>query len=86
LTEYADDHFILEEAYMEAANYPDAPSHIKAHDTFRNRLNNMVAEQAGYEDEAVRELLSLFLREWLTRHVMGVDKELEKYILDSGLK
>lgn len=85
LTEYADNHFMLEEAYMEQAAYPDAREHIKAHNTFRLRLQSMVEDCDSYDD-GVREMLSLFLREWLMRHIMGVDKKLEKYILDSQLK
>jgi hemerythrin len=37
-------------------------------------------------DSQMREALSIFLREWLTRHVFGIDKELEAFILDSSQK
>jgi hemerythrin len=85
LTDYADNHFMLEEAYMKRSQYPHTQEHIRAHDSFRSRLMQMAADNSSYDD-GVREMLALFLREWLMRHIMGVDKKLEQFILDSDLK
>ena len=32
------------------------------------------------------EIIATFLTEWLTRHVFGIDKKLEDYILHSSAK
>ena len=35
-------------------------------------------------DELFQEIVATFLTEWLTRHVFGIDKQLEAFILQSG--
>ena len=85
LHDYAVNHFVLEEEYMKRLAYPQAEAHISAHDKFRRELGSMVANCHEY-DESVRESLSLFLFEWLTRHIYGIDKQLEKFVLESGCK
>lgn len=85
LTEYAEHHFCLEEIYMERINYPDLEAHKKAHDQFRQELNVMLESCHEYDDR-LRETLSMFLTEWLKRHVFGLDKKLEQYILESSHK
>lgn len=85
LTDYAEHHFVLEEIYMEKINYPDFEQHKKAHDQFRRELNVMLESHQDYND-ILRESLSMFLTEWLKRHVLGLDKKLERFILDSDKK
>ena len=82
---YAEYHFVLEEAYMEALNDPDMNAHKNAHDRFRDELKLMVGSSPIATTE-LRESLALFLTEWLKRHVFGIDKKLEKLILDSKVK
>lgn len=82
---YAEDHFVLEETYMARLNYPDAKAHIHAHNRFRKELANLI-ETPVNADVQIRESLSLFLSEWLKRHIFGVDKDLEKFILESNVK
>ncbi len=85
LSTFAENHFILEEAYMSQLNYPKIDEHIAAHNKFRHELQTMKLS-ANEFDSQMREALSIFLREWLTRHVFGIDKELEAFILDSSQK
>jgi len=82
---YADSHFCLEEAYMKQLAYPHMDEHIKAHNKFREELSDMMKEQHGF-DENVRISVSVFLREWLTRHVLGIDKNFEAFVLASKYK
>ncbi|RLQ21800.1 hypothetical protein DWB85_10965 [Seongchinamella sediminis] len=82
---YTETHFALEERYMELLDYPDRDDHREAHDRFREEINQLL--QPGQDlDAAFRELISTYLTEWLTRHVFGVDKELEAFILRSSAK
>ena len=85
LNEYAENHFALEEEYMKRLHYPGAKEHISAHNHFRHELKGMVNEQHKY-DHNVRKSLSLFLSEWLRLHILGIDKKLEAYILESERK
>ncbi|WNO09197.1 hemerythrin family protein [Teredinibacter sp. KSP-S5-2] len=85
LVAYAEHHFALEEAYMEKLNYPHKAQHIKAHNRFREELSEMVANQA-FLDDSLRKSLSTFLSEWLKRHVFGIDKDFEQFVLQSKSK
>lgn len=85
LNQYADTHFLLEEEYMASLGYPNMSDHIKAHNKFRDELT-LLAKDKNNMDRNELPLLSQFLEEWLTRHIFGVDKELEDYILKSDQK
>jgi hemerythrin len=85
LTEYAENHFNVEEEYMRRLDYPGAEEHIRAHDKFREELCSMVDHRYEY-DEVVKQSLSLFLSEWLKRHVYGIDKKLEQFVMESEHK
>ena len=82
---YAEHHFCIEEAYMETLNFPQAATHITAHNRFREELIAMVETQDNI-DSALQEALFLFLSKWLKLHVYGIDKELEAFILASNIK
>jgi hemerythrin len=84
LHRYAEEHFALEEAYMEAVAFPEAAAHRRAHDKFRAQLTELSAGQS--DAEGMRGLTAMFLREWLTRHIYGTDKVLEAFIIDSAIK
>lgn len=85
LNDYAENHFALEETYMRELEYPDMESHIVAHDRFRSELGIMLRDYNRLDNQ-VRETLSFFLTEWLTRHVFGIDKKLEEFIIKSERK
>jgi hemerythrin len=85
LKQYTETHFSLEELYMEQLGYEDMAAHVRAHDRFRAEIDELL--QAGQEPDAVfRELISTYLTEWLTRHVFGIDKDLEAFIIQSSAK
>lgn len=84
LHRYAEEHFALEEAYMEALAFPERTPHFHAHEKFRTHLAEIDASHIS--EPAVREMTAMFLREWLTRHIYGIDKVLEAFILDSDPK
>jgi hemerythrin len=85
LKDYTETHFALEEKYMTALGFPGQEEHVQAHDRFRAEIEQLIG--GGEEPDAVfREIIATFLTEWLTRHVFGIDKELEAFILQSGAK
>ena len=83
LRDYTETHFTLEEQYMEKRGYPDREAHLRAHDSFRREIDEVL--DSGDCDALFRDIISTFLTEWLTRHVFGVDKKLEKFLLQSGV-
>jgi hemerythrin len=82
---YAEHHFRLEEAYMKALDYPHTDGHIEAHDRFREELKAMM-ETDPTMHESLQVSLSDFLYKWLKLHVLGIDKQLEEFILNSSSK
>lgn len=85
LRSYAVQHFALEEIYMTQLEYPGKAEHIAAHDKFRAELNQMAGAPDNL-DSTLRNSLSLFLREWLKRHVLGIDKKFEAFVMSSDAK
>ena len=85
LRDYTETHFSLEELYMLELGYPGRDAHIRAHDKFREEINRLL-ETNQVHDTQFMEIISVFLTEWLTRHVFGIDKKLEQYILDAAEK
>jgi hemerythrin len=83
---YVESHFSLEEHYMEVLGYPDRAEHVQAHDKFRQELEQMMTGDTEGHDSVSRQLISTFLREWLKRHVFGIDKPLEAFILAAEAK
>ena len=85
LEAYTEYHFALEEQYMRELDYPGRLAHEKSHEKFRREIAELV--QVEQEPDAqFRDIIATFLTEWLTRHVFGVDKELEDFILRSSSK
>ena len=82
---YAEHHFILEETYMEQLDYPQREAHVAAHDRFREELAAML-ETDPTMHQALQVSLSDFLYKWLKLHVLGIDKELEDFVLKSSAK
>ena len=82
---YAEHHFVLEETYMRQLDYPHAEAHLEAHNRFREELQAMM-ETDPTMHESLQISLSDFLYKWLKLHVLGIDKQLEAFILDSKHK
>ena len=85
LRDYTETHFTLEERYMELLDYPGTEAHRRAHDRFREEIDDAIASTDPH-DELFRTILSTFLTEWLKRHVFGIDKKLEDYIFASDAR
>jgi hemerythrin len=85
LKDYTENHFTLEERYMAELDFPGREEHVQAHRRFRAEIEGLVAE--GEEpDEMFRQIIATFLTEWLTRHVFGIDKKLESFLLQSNAR
>lgn len=83
LRHYIETHFALEEQYMEKLDYAGFAAHKQAHDSFRREIDSLLERD---HDAQFSNLVATFLTEWLTRHVFGIDKELEMFILQSSVK
>ena len=70
---------------MQELNYPGRIEHVQAHERFCKEISELLKDNQEF-DEVFRGIISTFLSEWLTRHVFGIDKELEEFILQSPAK
>ena len=85
LQEYVHHHFQMEEHYLDIPNYPDTDKHKALHARFAQRVKTYI-DAYDPNDAHFKNSLSQFLKDWMHAHVYGVDKELEKFILDSQSK
>ena len=79
LKDYTENHFSLEERYMVELDFPGRDAHIESHNQFRIEIAQLISCEKP--DALVRELMATYLTEWLKRHVFGIDKELEAFLL-----
>lgn len=79
MAKYTTAHFDVEEKYMSECDYPDIASHIRAHDTFRKKVDELRLAQKA-ENKNMPSDMSRFLYEWLVNHIMFCDKKYEPYI------
>lgn len=82
LQEYTESHFVLEEEYMLTLNYPQREKHIELHNEFRREVTHLL--NADSADPDVRKYMAVFLTEWFKRHVFGIDKDLESFLIKNN--
>ena len=66
---------------MEIFHYPETAEHRITHDNFLIKLDEILNISTG--KSANKEIL-IFLKEWLTKHVVGADKGYAKFILSGA--
>lgn len=78
LVRYAIYHFNTEEALMTKYAYPGYEFHKKEHESFKASIQEFL------EKEAKRKVISidllLFLKDWLIKHIIVVDKKMGAYL------
>lgn len=82
LEKYVEDHFNHEEKVQLETNYPDAESHKKLHDDFKEKIKEII-EKHGQGEIDNKDLIeiNLFLKNWLIQHILEVDMAFGKYYL-----
>ena len=88
LGEYVHKHFSEEEELMAEHQYPQLESHRKLHAKFIADLEAIKARLAsGDEDsDTIASELHLELRDWLVRHIIGVDKVFGRWAEERGIE
>ena len=79
LKEYANTHFVHEEAYMESIHDPELEIQRKEHHAFRKKVNEFVLDTSS--EEKVRESFSQlmeYLVRWLYHHILSSDMMIGK--------
>ena len=72
LVDYTMNHFIVEEEIFKRHNYPQTDAHLGEHNTFTGRII-VLLDQFHEGAEVGGETMAL-LKDWLTHHILTVDK------------
>ena len=72
LVDYADYHFIFEEALLSRLNYPELEEHMAEHQQFRNQIKEILGHQ-NKELFVIEDMLMEFLESWLINHILVED-------------
>lgn len=79
LASYTVEHFTREEAYMAQVGFPDTETHKLIHKDLLTKFNGHVASYAQTKGK-VPEKFFLFLKNWLSAHIQGIDIKYGEYV------
>ncbi len=85
MVEYSSYHFSTEEKYMRQYLYPDYENHKKEHEYFINKVRILKSDFDSGKAILSSRILQ-FLKEWLSAHILGVDKKFAPFFQSKGLK
>jgi len=85
LVSYTRTHFTSEEKLLREHAYPGLDAQIKSHADFVAKIEDM---QKQYRSGNTRMALSVanFLKDWLIKHIMGLDKSYSEFLKSKGVK
>jgi len=83
LEDYIKEHFEYEENLMVQYSYPHLEFHVKEHNELRYRIHNIKVFDVNQFDEFYSDIL-IYLVDWLTSHIMQIDKQLGKFLIEVG--
>lgn len=85
LKNYTEEHFHDEEVFMEQINYPDIEAQKKAHISFIEKLTEIDLDDLDDNQQSYLEDLIAFLLNWLSIHILHMDKKIGDYAAANGL-
>lgn len=80
LKEYAEEHFHVEEGYMQAFAYPECEAHQREHREFLESVSRF--EFGCAEGSASQADVLTFLHRWLLGHIAGTDRKMGRFLED----
>ena len=83
LVDYTMNHFIVEEELFNRLGYPEGEAHKAQHDRFSARVMDLLQRHEGGEGVGM-EALEL-LKNWLTHHILKVDKAYVEHFRAHGV-
>lgn len=86
LVNYTVNHFGFEEKMFDEHDYPGAEEHIEKHKTLITQVTEHCEkyQKTGGDMKVGNELLT-FLKDWLTRHIRGVDRKYSEFFNEKGI-
>lgn len=83
LKNYATVHFSKEENYMKSMGFPDVVEHILEHKLFTKKILEL--EDKSKDFVLLNNTID-FIKDWIIAHILGSDKEYQKFKHDSESK
>ena len=84
MSEYASNHFFLEESYFQEFHYEKTEEHMAQHELFRLKIHSLREELEKGNENVAFETLS-FLSNWFVRHILHYDREYVECFHKHGL-
>lgn len=81
---YAVTHFANEEKLMQEKGYPDFAAHKAQHDAFKQKVGDFQAKVADNKLGVTLEVMN-FLKDWLSNHILSVDKKYAPFLNEKGI-
>lgn len=85
LVDYTKKHFKTEEELFDKYSYPKTGQHKKQHDIFVERIKDFQEKHKTGGAFLSIEIME-FLKDWLTNHIVGTDKEYTEFFHSKGIK
>ncbi len=82
---YAQVHFSLEERLMQEHGYPELEEHKAAHQRLTEQVGELQARVASNKPIPTAEVI-VFLRHWLTDHILAEDTKLGSHLCECGVQ
>jgi len=85
LVKYTKRHFAAEEGLLHTNQYPEFASHKAEHEKFTQTI---IVFQDRFQRNEVAITIDVmdFLKDWLVKHIMGVDKKYMPYLSARGVR
>jgi len=85
LVEYTKTHFAAEESMMKLYKYPDYEAHKKKHD---NMTGHVLELKRQFDSGQITNPIQItnFLKDWLSKHIMGTDKLYGPFLNAKGIR
>lgn len=83
---YTQTHFATEEKIMRASGYPDLEAHLREHADLVAKAQDVAKRFETQKGAAVTIEVLNFLRDWLTKHILGTDKKYAPFLHGKGVK
>jgi hemerythrin-like metal-binding protein len=84
MVEYAATHFKLEETYMRKFRYDKMAAHVREHEAFTAKAHDLRERSKNEKFILTLEILD-YLKTWLQRHILGVDRQYMECFAKNGL-
>jgi hemerythrin len=85
LLRYTEQHFKGEEGLLKGAGYPELTAHMALHQQFVNKIKGFSKVfQSGAAAISVDVLE--YLKNWLTEHIMGTDRQYSTTLTAAGIR